>query len=370
MIVFLAMKDQANMGYLFSQCLKAVGVEACAIGFRPINRDKEKQARIYKVNWLDDPVSKRNKLEETKDISRGFVAHYGLPPFPLWTYRFDKEEEYQEFSQIIKDAWIVVWMHSQFQQIIHGPRAKNYAVFHGGSWYRNNPQKMNEIFNRLVNVSLIQTGDLLDLGAKNEKWILPGIDTDAIQPHYSFAGGEKIIIGHFPSKPAIKGTEAINEVITMLKESRGLADRFEYRTSEGDYPECLVPWEENLQRMAPCDIYIEGLNLQLNGKPYGEWGVTTLEAAALGCVPVSHFLSAERYKKDYGECPVYVANTKGQLAMQLIMLLSMSQEKLLREKMLARRWVQMQHSYTATGWRLKEALGIDDWRLMIEKEVA
>jgi len=254
---------------------------------------------------------------------------------------------------------MVIWMQSRFQQLLHGPRARSYGVFHGGSWYRNDPQAMNEIFNPLVQVSLIQTGDLLDKGAKNQQWILPGVDTEAIEPRYSFEGGDKVIIGHYPSKPSVKGTAVINEVITRLKESR-LADKFEYRTSECDYPECLIPWGQNLQRMGECDIYIEGLNLTLNDKPYGEWGVTTLEAAALGCVPVSHFLSAERYRKDYGECPVHAANTKAELAQQLIMLLSLSQEALLREKMLARQWVQMQHSYTATGWRLKRALGIED----------
>ena len=72
-------------------------------------------------------------------------------------------------------------------------------------------------------------------------------------------------MGHFPSKPAVKGSDKIVEAMKNVK------GNFEFR-----YSDKRVSWEEQIKRMSECDIYVERFT-----KDSG-FGITALEAAALG----------------------------------------------------------------------------------------
>ncbi|GAG24586.1 unnamed protein product, partial [marine sediment metagenome] len=215
---------------------------------------------------------------------------------------------------------VVIFMHSQLVKV--NLSGKRVFVHHGGSAYREKHKKLNKIFNPIVKRSIIQTADLLGLGAKNEVWLLPGIDTESIKPVYE--RHEKVIIGHFPSKARIKNSKAINKVISRLKGD------FEYIYSpEG------VTWEKQMERMSKCDVYIDGCMPKINKRRYGEWGMAALEAAALGKVVISHFLSQDKYK---GKCGIKVANSPAEIESHLKALLALTDEELLKEKQATRAW--------------------------------
>ena len=200
--------------------------------------------------------------------------------------------------KIIADADIIQYMHSKFIDVGGDHSSKKRIVFHGGSAYRNKPRFRNQIFNSIVDMSISQTGDLLNLGAKNEKWLLPPINTEELKPDYVFHGTDIPLFAHYPSNPKKKGTKVIQDTITKI----GLNNHFRCVTSR-------VEWKKQIQRMSECDIYIELFLPVLGKRKYGEWGMTALEAASLGKIVVTNFFSLDRYKIEYGDCPFVVCNT-------------------------------------------------------------
>ena len=73
-------------------------------------------------------------------------------------------------------------------------------------------------------------------------------------------------------------------------------------------------------------------NINQGKRKYGEWGITALEAAALGKIVVTNFLSIDRYKIEYGDCPLVVCNTIDQLKDNISELSKMSKEEILEKK--------------------------------------
>lgn len=306
-LIVSAGQDYANVSYTLQQSLLAVGVNAKAI----IKSSRRRGIRAKVI-----PIKK--------------------------------------FKNYAKKAEIIIFMHSLFRNL--GAGDKRFFVFHGGGRYRFNPQKSNKIFNPIVEKSLIQTGDLLGLGAKNEVWLLPAVDTDLLQPVYE-RKSNKIIIGHFPSSDRVKNSEGIGRVIGRIQEDFG--HKFEYIFS----PKVIL-WEKQIKRVSACDIYIEACQPHLRRKrettgpksPYGEWGIQCLEAASLGKVVITHFLSHKRYEREYGKCSLKVANSLDEIEFHLRELLSLSDDKLLQVRKDTRQWVEKYHSYKSVGERLKEIL--------------
>lgn len=299
-VLIVATDDWAGMAYKYQESLRAVGVDAKAVTLRIIGiSDKFEHAEIC-------------ELEKMKVYA--------------------------------KSAEIIQFMHSEYLDL--DVRNKRFFVFHGGSKYRKNPQEINEFFNPFIEKSIIQTGDLLGLGAKDEVWILACVDTKKIQPIYE-RQSDKIIVGHFPSKPEVKNSAGISDVMRELKKE--FPYRFEYIYS----PELLI-WNKNIQRVSECDIYIDACMPELDTKKYGEWGVAAVEAAALGKVVISHMLSHKRYEQEFGNCEIRVANTLKEIKTHMIELLSMDDSELLQIRKDTRKWVENFHSYYYIGKRLKE----------------
>ncbi|MGD2072265.1 MAG: hypothetical protein PVG65_02105 [Candidatus Thorarchaeota archaeon] len=298
-------RDYANLSYVFQKSLQEVGVDALAI------------------------VKGSKRKERAKVV---------VP---------------QKFSRYYKDAKIIIFMHSIYQKDSQ-IKNKRLFVFHGGGRYRFNADRINRIFNPVVEKSLIQTGDLLGLGSKNEEWLLPAVDIENLKPVYK-RKKEKIVVGHFPSSTMVKGSKNINKAIKRLRKTFG--DKFKYVFSSQ-----VVPWDKQIQRISKCDIYIEACKPKLRskgqGRPhiYGEWGVSALEAAALGKVVISHFLSYKRYEKEYGECAIKVANSVDEIESRLKELLLLNNNEFLKTQKSTREWVEKYHSYKAVGERLKKIL--------------
>jgi len=298
-VLIVAKSDYANMAYRYQESLKAVGVDA--------------KAAIFTANYSCQP-------HHAEICNLNKIKHYA------------------------KSAEIIQFMHSVYLDL--NVKNKRLFVFHGGSRYRQGHKKSNKIFNPIVEKSIIQTGDLLGLGAKNEVWVLACVDTNKIKPLYK-RQSDKIIVGHFPSHPAIKNSKRINKVIKNLKKDFG--NKFEYV-----YSPKKLRWNKNIVRMSKCDIYIDACTPILGKNVYGEWGVAALEAAALGKVVISHMLSYKRYEQEFGKCEIRVANSLKEIRDHIIKLLSMTDKELLQVKKDTRMWVEKFHSYKFMGSRLKE----------------
>ena len=89
-----------------------------------------------------------------------------------------------------------------------------------------------------------------------------------------------------------------------------------------------------------------------------DWSIQALEACALGCITITNFHFEKRYKKEYGEHGLIVANTAEDLRKVLVNLLQKDREELLELKHKAREWVERLHSYKAVGKRLGSILGL------------
>ena len=175
--------------------------------------------------------------------------------------------------------------------LMGGP--KKLVVYHTGSRYRNEPERFNNLFNPNVTVSFSDHCEFEKLGAKNYKYIAPFVDMSPVKKADS-----KLIVGHFPSNPEVKGTKEIKQMIKPFEPF------FEFRISEEQ-----IPHEQNIKRIAECHIYIELFKSELNGKPYGHYGVTAFEATSLGCKVITQNLNNHVYEKEYGPTPFLLANT-------------------------------------------------------------
>ena len=308
MVLFLSIIDNANAGHMFAECLKTEGIRALALATQPIP--------------IADLTTKTRIVSSVSEL-RGAVS----------------------------TAHLIVLMHS-FPKLLTLPvdfDGKRLFAFHGGSIYRAGYETVNKLFNPRIEKALIQTGELLDLGAKNEEWLLPAVDTDLIEPRYSLMQGP-LVIGHFPRdqyNTGLKGTPEINEIMA------GLSGDFEYRHDTKP-----VSWKENLKRMAACDIYIESLSQGSAHHNRHDWSITALEAAALGCAVVTNFTHLKRYKQEYGECALQVANTKQELKRTMERLLSMGKRELHKLQRQTRNWVVKLHGYRPIGRRLRRMLDI------------
>jgi len=185
------------------------------------------------------------------------------------------------------------------------------------------------------------------LGAKNEVWIIPPVDTDQIQDAPIDLTG-KIRFAHYPSKVEVKGSEAINATMATLLKDRELEDRIEYVFD----PE-IKPWAENIQRMSECDVYIETMQPELGGKAFGEWGLTAMEAAALARVVISNHTTKELYEDHFGVCPIFQANTPDQLSEAVIAITRTHKSALRQLHNRTLKWVKKNHSMQAVGKQLK-----------------
>jgi hypothetical protein len=236
-------------------------------------------------------------------------------------------ETEEDFHKYVDDADVVVFMHSQGIYFDWGD--KDLFVFHTGTLYRENSRALRGAFS-IVKGTIANHYDFLEPG---DHWLMRPIDTKSLQPEYRY---KKLKFAHYPRHPEVNGYERVKSVVEKC------GCNFVSNTNN-------VSWEENIERMRDCDIYIE----QLAGH---DTGMTSLEAASLGKVVITSFKGLERYEKEYGKCELLIANNEEELEKQIKYVMDMNQGELKRKKKATRKWVETYHSFESIGKRFKEIL--------------
>lgn len=167
---------------------------------------------------------------------------------------------------------------------------KEYVAYHTGSRYRNNPIFYNSLF-KGAKAQITDQCEFMKLG--NMEYIAPWVKPLHVdRPHRN-----KLVLGHYPSNPVVKGTAKIREMVEPF------TDAFDVRIDEK-----VKSHAANIQRIADCDIYIELFQPYLRGKEYGCYGVTAFEAAAAGCLVITQNMNTHVYEEVYGEHPFLICN--------------------------------------------------------------
>ena len=318
-VLLLARNDWANAGWRVLQCLQHLGIDSKLL--------------IGKSHTFSYP--QEGTLHPA--LGQKIVSH-----FPISVHAPDLASE-------VRGAKVVHFLSSTFVDL--GAENALYAdryviVQHAGTTYRRGYTKCNDVFNRIANRTIVSTPDLLGLGAVNELYLSSPLNTDELTPQY-YEGDRPVRVAHYPSKAGVKGTERIRRALEQMKKYRGNDFGFDISVN-------TVSWPENIKRMRFSDIYIDGLKQELKGRPYGAWGRTTLEAAALGSIVLTHGRFIEPYRALYGTPPWSIIDSLDSLTMSLNHYLDCPKKELVEKQAAHREWVERHHSIPAAAEMLWE----------------
>lgn len=259
-----------------------------------------------------------------------------------------------ELKALVERAQCVWFQAETFIETGADLSGKHVFVTLAGATMREEPEKVSEFFNAITEKTIAQFPTLMNLGCKDEVLVYYPVDTDYLQPEYYRHCPDKIIIGHFPSNPENKGSEMIRRVVDKIRMDPKYKDKMEYIGVAATKRSQIhsVDWRDNIDRMKKCDVIIETIQMEIGGKPFGEWGNTALEASALGKICITNSLNTELYKREYGDLGLWIANDADQLEAQIKKALDLDNAELCLEKQKIRRWAETYHSIPATGKRL------------------
>ena len=172
----------------------------------------------------------------------------------------------------------------------------------------------------------------------------PPVDIERLEPRY-FNGNKKAVLGHFPRNTGTglksKGHDKVVKVIATVKK--------QYPVHFIDTK--FIDWIPHTERMKKCDIYIEKLS-----EVCPEWGMSALEAAALGKIVLTQFTHKETYEKYYGSSPIIDFYNEKELIEVLRSLATWSPERITEHQKKTRAWAEKYHSFEVVGQRLKKIL--------------
>lgn len=120
------------------------------------------------------------------------------------------------------------------------------------------------------------------------------IPTNDFEPRYPSISKTRPLLVHAPSKPVVKGSKEIEEVISKLQEDDKYAFDFDLITGKAH--------REAISRMSACDIYIDHM-----GNAGSGYGMAALEAMALG-KPVITFIRPKLVEVLPSDMPIIVAD--------------------------------------------------------------
>jgi len=254
---------------------------------------------------------------------------------------------HKEIVQEIKKADVVQLFHSDttfLQDCVN--MKKRVVVVHAGSVYRDNHVELNKAFNEHVSLSFIALGEFAGLGAKNEHYIVGAVDTDKLNCPVNQK--RPYVFGHFPSNPVVKGTAKIVEIMDAIQHNSLLCE-FRYSTDRTSY-------DVQLRRMNDIDIYIELFKRELDGKKYGSFGITALEAGAMAKIVVTMNLSNDVYFKTYGDTPFVLFEDEKTFAGSIMSIMFMSADAVNKLRRETRQHIVEKHGYLPSGNRIKKIL--------------
>ena len=265
---------------------------------------------------------------------------YKLSPHPFGYAEQLPLIKIEDIRDAYKDCDVVLMVHSDWEllQNLDNQLVINYAT---GTKFRQDHQRINSKFN--APFSLIALPEF-QYTANSPKYLVGAVDIN-LPPKKL---GDKLVIGHFPSNPSVKGTMDILRIVEDLRRWNDFD--FVYSTDR-------VGHEYNLNRINSCDIYIELLASEQGGKPYGSFGVSALEAAALGKIVITQAINdGGLYNDTYGVNMLNLVKNEEGLRKTLSGMLNYKGDYILGQQALTKDWVRQHHSYEATGKKLKEYL--------------
>lgn len=264
--------------------------------------------------------------------------------FTLQSHKFKYKTESKKatINEMIKhistaDICQVMHSHTKLFEIAKEHCKGRVVVYHTGSRYRVNPGYYNDFFKG--HKTFTDQTEFMDLG--DHEYIISPVEFET--PKFYRSG--KIKIGHFPSNTETKGSA---QIIEMLKPFNNKLS-FLYSASNVDHA-------NQIKRMSDCDVYVEMFKPELIGKPYGCFGVTGLEATAMGKIVITNNLHKEVYQNTYGECPFLIANDKDEFVSKIEFILKMSPVEIKDFQQKSIQLMQKNHSFEATGNRTIDAL--------------
>lgn len=285
--------DYANFSYENCKALKSIGMNCCSV---------KTMAHVFNYNE-ESEILNTNKIND-------LINQYDIIQF------FHSDTTFLNIAVKFK---------------------KKIIVYHTGSNYRSRPSHFNSYFNPHVIMSFTDQCEFMSLGAKNVQYIATAIDVKSIDK-FGHEIKKPFKVAHFPSNAEVKGTSKILEMLSKVKNEFIL-----------DVSTKIVSHPEQWKRMNDCDIYIELFKPELNGKPYGCYGVTAFEAAAAGKVVITQNINPHVYADAYGECPFIICNTEKEFIDNMERIVSLSPDELSELQTKTYNWVKNNHGYRATG---------------------
>lgn len=291
MILNVSENDYANFAHNFSNALKAAGV--CS----------------FDICLASHPF---RYVTQSKLVTRFDMVNY------------------------IKSADMVIVHHShpQLFELAKNNCKGKVIVTHTGTRYREGHQALDVLFKDTL--ALTDQTEFFSINP-NLKYIVSPVDFE-LAPLYEDG---LVKIGHYPSNPDVKGTSKIIEMMSDFKEKVDF--RFSLKRVDHYF---------QLERMAKCDVYIELFKPELNGRPYGCFGVTALEAAAMGKIVITNNLHQNVYRDAYGKCPMTIANTEWAFKNIISTLTTLSRQLIRMTQRETYEIMRENHSFEATGKRI------------------
>lgn len=238
--------------------------------------------------------------------------------------------------EAMKQADVVVVHHSHptlFELAKNNCKGK-VIVTHTGTRYREGHKELSLLFGDATQCT--DHTEFLQINP-NLHYIVSPVEFECAP----LATTGRLRFAHYPSNAEVKGTAEIMRMMAPY------IHKMDWRVGT-----TTVDHYTQLQRMANCDVYIELFKPELNGRPYGCFGVTALEAAAMGRIVVTNNLHNKVYTDSYGMLPFTIANTEKVFTNTINGLLNLDLQMIRDTQKQTWEIMRENHSYKATGERI------------------
>lgn len=310
-ILSLSYDDYANLSHDHTRAMRSAGLDAQSMKLKPHTFAYAEQAQVVSVEMMGEAIRKADII---------IIYHSSLHILSIVQKFVDKSD-----------------------------KTVDLIGFHTGTTYREDPRGIRQAFEAMgVHRHLTDQCEFLlpDFG-KDLIYLAAAIDIRAIRAQGTFPSvGSMYQIAHYPSKAEVKGTSRIRELIDQY------GGKFHFTCSVEH-----VPHSEQIRRMSKCDIYLELFQNMLGGQPYGCYGVSAFEAAALGRIVMTQNINPGAYRATYGiDTPFLLCNSEQEFESHLTWLSSLNPHTIQVLQQRTYEWMNQYHSLEATGHRLSGIL--------------
>ncbi len=260
-----------------------------------------------------------------------------LQKHPFYEEQAEVTNDIEGLKALIGNYDIIQFFHDNlnlYVMLLPYMDEKRIFAYHTSSYYRANSAYVNEgMCEAEKHIACMPEFVAMCPGSV---YMVGAVDTDKIIDRgfpyvYKFA--------HFPSNQKVKGSSNIWNVF----EEMDMLDQLSWHTD-------TVPHASQLSRIEDCEIYIEMCTEKDGlGSTYGNFGITALEAAALGKIVITQCRDAELYTSAYGSLPFELISGPEKLKRTVLAWSNYNGDHLKGQQQATRDWVVRNHSYKATG---------------------